>query len=282
MTHQWKWVSEVKIKCPICGKPDYCSIASESGLVICRRVASDRPTKGTTMPGWIHSLNRDEIPKPLPPPKPKPTLNAQEMRRRLELWGRYSEAAELRKFADSLGVSVESLDILGCVRGEGSWAFPMRNAEGFLVGIRTRRDDGEKRAVPGSRQGLFFSPEALADFAEQDTLFIAEGPTDTAAFFTMGLYAIGRPSCTGCDEEIVSALTKLRFRRAVLAVDNDRKPDGRAPGLEGCRRLQEKLPVPSMLWFPPKKDVRAFLNAGGSQKMLFAMLKNQTWKTPEK
>src|SRR6185295_4140079 len=98
----------------------------------------------------------------------------------------------LSTFAATLGVKSEALEALGCAWAEPyrAWAFPMRNGDRNVIGIRLRNDAGHKWAVKGSKQGLF-SPS----YPASQTGFICEGPTDTAAALSIGLWAIGRPSC---------------------------------------------------------------------------------------
>jgi hypothetical protein len=65
----------------------------------------------------------------------------------------------------------------------------MCDGYGEVVGIRLRNERG-KFAVRGSRQGVF-----VAGVPAQKTLFVCEGPTDTAAAVDLGLFAVGRPNC---------------------------------------------------------------------------------------
>lgn len=105
------------------------------------------------------------------------------------------------------------------------------------------------------------------------TLYICEGPTDTAAALTLGLFAIGRPSCMGCEEMITKLIRLQGIRRVIIITDND------IPGLRGAAKLQRQIPAMSCAWSPPCKDLRAFVNAGGDRRMLEAMTKDLVWES---
>lgn len=142
----------------------------------------------------------------------------------------------------------------------------MRNGAGEVTGIRLRLDTGKKLAVRGSKEGIFIPespPEAIA--------FAPEGPTDAAACLTLGLYAIGRPSCLGGTEHLKTALKRLQVRRAVILADND------LPGIQGAKRLAGELGVPSCIVVPPAKDIRLFKILSGTKEMLQSIVKEAAW-----
>jgi len=154
------------------------------------RVQSDKPAKSG---GWLHS-QRDRqcllppVSRPAAPPRHQPpTINAVKLMRE---WAAATTATALTDFATALGVSTTSLVAVGAAWAapRAAWAFPMCDGYGNIVGIRLRNERG-KFAVRGSKQGIF-----LADVPAQKTLFVCEGPTDTAA-------AVGaRPVCCGSPE----------------------------------------------------------------------------------
>ena len=86
-----------------------------------------------------------------------------------------------------------SLDILGACHLGAMLAFPMHDGHGDVCGIRTRLADGSKRAVTGSRAGVFLTTVPMDVPA-----VVCEGPTDAAAALALGFEPIGRPSCAGC------------------------------------------------------------------------------------
>ena len=151
----------------------------------------------------------------------------------------------------------------------------MKNGAGNIVGIRLRKADGFKWAVTGSRQGIF-----IPNSDPQKIAYLPEGPTDTAAMLTMGLFAIGRPSCNSGNEYIKEALKRLHISRVVVVADNDEiKAGNRRPGLEGAIKLKRFLGLPSVIWMPPSpiKDVREFLGKGGTKQMIESEIKNKVW-----
>lgn len=162
-----------------------------------------------------------------------------------------------------------SLEVLGVVwAGEyHAWAFPMRDAAGKIIGMRLRNSRGRKWAVRGSKQGLFIPQVPVAD----SMLWLCEGPTDTAAALTLGLYAVGRPSCSACVGMTLALLSRRRFRRVVIVADAD------GPGLAGADKLAESMTVPFIVWIPPAKDLREFVRGGGDYDAIQSAVKDLHW-----
>lgn len=226
------------------------------------RVESGRPCQNG---GWLHSLDSGPHPRPPLPQKPtSPLANAGALMQEFsaETWPEMQE-----QFAASLGVNVAGLRAIGCAYaiGHRAWAFPMKDADGNIIGIRLRSESGHKWAVKGSRAGLFYAegeaPEAV----------ICEGPTDTAAAITIGLHAIGRPSCLGCEAELVRLLKRKGCHRAIIVSDNDE------PGWRGAEKLSRELPIPNVLLTLPCKDMRDFTNLGGTSVLLHSLSQNLVW-----
>lgn len=136
--------------------------------------------------------------------------------------------------------------------------FPMRNAEGKIVGIRRRFPDGRKSSVRGGREGVFLphgnDPKGV--------LFIMEGATDTACAVSLGLDAVGRPSCQGGGQ----ILAELVVGKHVCII-----PDSDNAGMMGAESLGILL-VPycaSMTVMYPKfqaKDFRDWVERAGLTK----------------
>jgi hypothetical protein len=63
-------------------------------------------------------------------------------------WSNETTVEQLSSFADTLGVSPESLAWLGCswAASFNAWAFPMKSADESIVGVRLRN-------VPKARNG---------------------------------------------------------------------------------------------------------------------------------
>lgn len=186
-------------------------------------------------------------------------------------WSQHTPPEWIDRMAVSLGVTALSLTMLCCAWAapHNAWAFPMRDGDGEIIGIRLRAQDGKKWAVTGSRQGIFvpISP------AER-TVYICEGPTDTAAALSIGLFAVGRPSCTGGTDQLKVTIERLGICKAVLASDNDK------PGLKGAAKLAQEIGVPTCTFIPPAKDLRAFVNNGGTKQLIETLTRSMVWNIP--
>jgi hypothetical protein len=254
---RWNRVTK-KHPCPICSHTDWCGYLEDA--VICMREPSETQTNNG---GYLHKLNEPIkfIPKIV---KPEPVIDFQPM---WERWFQSTDHYHLDGFAMSLGVDTESLTSLGCAWTGQAWAFPMRDSERKIIGIRLRNNEGQKWAVKGSHQGL-----CIPEIEVKKTLYVLEGPTDTAAALTLDLYAIGRPSCLGCEEEIVKFIRRNRINRVVIVTDND------LPGLRGAAKLSRMLPVMSCVWTPFGKDMREFVQRGGDRRIVETLIKDLVWQ----
>ena len=247
--------------CEVCGKPDWCTRSHDGKIAGCMRVENDRPM---TNGGWLHILEASEntgvalSPPAVPRSRPPRTLDVHSAFAR---WTGTTTPQRVDEFARSLGVSSDSLLALGATWADGldAWAFPMHDARLEPCGIRLRNNDGEKWAVRGSIAGIFMSrplPRAA------DTLFICEGPTDTAAMISLGFTAIGRPSCRGSHEHV---------RRVVQCFD--RRPDtvivadADAAGREGAAALAGDIVQVARsvrIIVPRHGDIRQWLKEGAT------------------
>lgn len=266
MKYQWFRVTK-KRRCEICEKPDYCTYCPELKMVLCMRIESDRPSKNQ-LGGWLHKTEDDWTP---PPPRRevyRKPLNTMGMWAK---WERDTDHFHLDGFAMSLGVTTESLRSIGTAWADRAWGFQMKDENEKVIGIRLRSETGQKWAVKGSRSGLFI-PTGNAD----QTMMIMEGPTDTAAALSLGVFAIGRPSCQGCEEMTNAFVWNKRIKRVIICADND------GPGMRGAVKLQSTLTVSNCLFVPPAKDLRAFIGLGGDADTLQSMLRDLVWKTPDK
>ena len=169
--------------------------------------------------------------------------------------------------ADALGVSGDTLDRLrlGWHADLGAWTFPMRDEAGRVVGIRTRTPAGDKRAVKGSRNGLFIPH----DLPSGGTLWVVEGPTDAAALLDCGLAAIGRPSNNAGEDLIVEHVRRNPRDAVVIVTDRDTNPRTAQATADAADRLAARLvplvgDVRVVQPPPPFKDARAACNAGAA------------------
>jgi len=216
--------------------------------------------------GWFHAFGAAGG-RPLPPPPPRrqpPAINATALHR---AWLAATVPESLAAFASALGLSVAALTAVGAAWAppHAAWAFPMRDGHGDVVGIRLRNERG-KFAVRGSRQGIF-----LADVPAQKTLFVCEGPTDTAAAVELGLFAAGRPNCCCGGLDIRNYARRHKCGNAVVVSDNDK------PGLDGARKVGGELGLPYAVYVPPAKDLREFVRLGGTRAMIENTLNHTVW-----
>ncbi len=294
--------------CTICGGEDWCTFGSVA--MLCQRIESAYPAK---VSGWYHYYD-GKGPRPMVPVK-----KAGKVHGAISDFGRLHDllfekyGQDSNMLALSLGVSIASLvdlQVAWCPTNR-AYAFPMRSGEGEIIGIRLRNISGDKWAVTGSRQGIFIPDEEL----KAPICFLPEGPTNTAALLTLGLFAIGRPNVLCGGEQIKVALKRLGIFRAVIVADNDlsrlekltaeksrleslglinsdeyaqvveklntlRDGDMRRPGIDGAQKLKKELAgISSCIWIPPApfKDVRDFLKAGGTRQLIESDLKGKIW-----
>ena len=252
--------------CPVCKKADWCRVFAD-GWVECMRVQSDRPAKSG---GWMHSQGQLPIsaspPLPLRFKSPVPTINATKLHRD---WLAATTPTQLAEFAATLGLSVAVIVSANAAWAGlfSAWAFPMCDGHGNILGIRLRRPDGFKFAVRGSRQGIF-----IADVPPQKTLFVCEGPTDTAAAVELGLFAVGRPNCCCGGADIKVFARRHQCNRVVMISDNDK------PGLDGACKVGAEIKLPFAVYVPPAKDLREFVRLGGTRAMIENTLKGTIWR----
>jgi phage/plasmid primase-like uncharacterized protein len=220
--------------------------------------------------GRIIYLPADHAPRlsePPPPTRAHPADHA----RQVDCGVLETSTSERANLASALGLdhatAVPALIDLAAFRVQRRrlWCFPMRDATGKVVGLRTRTDTGEKRATRGSREGLFFAPSRLR--TGRGPVFIPEGPTSTLALLTLGHSVVGRPSAWMGRSASGYACELLRDRDVVVLGENDAKPDRSWPGRDGAAHAARAL-LPYArsvrVAFPPAshKDVRDAVRAG--------------------
>jgi hypothetical protein len=174
----------------------------------------------------------------------------------------------LRSLARALGVTKDSLNALGVGWSTQSEAltFPERDGQQRVIGVLRRFEDGTKKALAGGQRGLFI-PRGWHE--EEGIIYVPEGPTDVAALLTLGLRAVGRPSCKGGLEYLIE-LFKDPNDEILIVADNDLSDDNRNPGRDGARILAAALARElgsRVRWtFAPEgfKDVRSWLIEEGT------------------
>lgn len=279
----WNRVSH-KHPCPVCQKKDYCCVTDDGSLTLCMRVESSRPSRGK-MGGWLHKTGEASGHKRFERHGEPKHISEQSTSNLLREWKRQTNSINVAQLATELGVkseALESLDVVWCA-GRSCWAFPMKDIHGKPIGIRLRSSQ-RKMSVGGSKSGLFFS----SGLRPRETVWLTEGPTDTAALMSIGAKCVvGRSSLTSCWDDVKSILSKFRAKRAILVVDDettieriedeDRKGPA-APGRVESRRLAKTLGLPcKFVLVPGCKDIREYVKSGGTMRGIIGMLERQKW-----
>jgi len=267
MSVHWLRVSKAK-PCAVCGKGDWCTYTAD-GVVCCMRTQTDRPAANG---GWLHGC-QGRVAAPVAPRTPTgyedPGFDAY-------LWWRAARrvlvAEKLQPWADTLGLPIDSLEFMGAATICGMLSFPMHDGNGNVCGIRTRLPSGEKRAVTGSRAGVFLPTVHLTDRVP----VVCEGPTDAAAAMALGLEPIGRPSCTGSERHVVDACRRFGYRRVTICADAD------GPGTAGARKLAEVLNAARiavrLVTAGGHKDLRDWFRAGATPEQVNSAWSQAEWR----
>ncbi len=249
-------------RCPICNHGDWCLVSREGKddpvSVICPRVESETPLGGA---GWLHHLHgerrgRRSFGTELPPLPPDHREEAE----------RLAKSADLRPWADRLGVPVETMQRLLVGQGEDKWgpytSWPQFDPNLRVVGISLRRPDGSKQLRLDDRAGLHLPLDLPLSLAGERVL-VVEGGSDAAAGLALGAWSIGRHSVLSGFKEIRRLLRSRRPGRITVVADRD--PDDR--GLRAACRLADELrsvcPQVGVV-VPPEeiKDLRAWIAEG--------------------
>ena len=256
--------------CPICRKPDWCTVAGDGSAACCMRTESDRRLGNG---GWLHRLGRDMLGAPVraqpATAPPRRYLAADAVGKLWARWALATTDAQVAGLAGRLGVHAEALRALGAcwVWPHEAWGFPMFDSAAEFAGMRLRSDDGEKWALRGSRQGIFIP---VMDHGEE--ALVVEGPTDAAAAVSLGFYALGRPSCTGGIREIAELCRRIGVKRLSVLADND------GPGISGARTFCGYVGLPARLVVLPAKDLREWVKNGATRQAVEACLAAHAWR----
>lgn len=234
--------------CPVCRKPDWCSVSVDGLAVICMR-RKDGSLKPTRNGGYLHLLGAGRSPGSAHRVRSVAISSSKPCRHDFPALARRFHSAvrpeRLAGLAGSLGLLPSSLLRLGigwasaaeleaCAtscRGPGCWSFPMVDASGRVRGFRLRAPDGRKYAVAGGTEGLFV-PGELTDVSR---LLVSEGPTDCCALLDLGFATVGRPSCMGGVRDLVELVRRLQPAEIAIVADRDE------PGLRGADALADEL-----------------------------------------
>lgn len=264
--------------CVGCGKDSWC-MSDTNGDFLCMRVQTGHQLQMKSGDiGWWH---RSGSPRPDYKPAPKesdaPKIDAEGM---IQQWISETRIAWVEQMVKPLGITVKSACDLGVAWASSwnAWAWPMSDGNGKVIGIRLRYADGRKIAVTGSNAGLF-----IPDTAALRRVYLIEGPTDTAAMLDLGVYAIGRPSASGGSLQVKQTIERLGIKEAIIVADNDEDqytPAGVKfnPGYDGAASLARILTIPRKIISLPTKDIREFVQQGGTKQLLDQIADSAVWE----
>lgn len=265
---------DASLTCPICGHDSWCLILRDGSGVICQRTESPKRYGNA---GWFHKENVMPVKKAAS--KSHAKLSLEELAAKHAEFVNHPECVpRVKQLAESLSLSFYGMLAMGVGWTGYDWAFPMHNPnDGAVVGFRLRRPDGTKRSVRGGSEGLFLTAEW---FGADDTLFIAEGATDTLALDKLGLEAIGRPSCTGGAGYVRDVCRIGEYAKIVIVADAD------TPGKKGALALATTLAAEygDVFVIGPRhhKDVREYVADGGDSEGIMevtdAKRNNTSWE----
>lgn len=268
------WVEVAKgSPCPICGKPDWCMVKKDGTAAACARVsdgaARDRNGKLIEFAdgqGYIHDLSRADtriarhwkhvMSKPEPDPRPR-----QDWWARIMQWADALNSDQMRMHQISKAIGLDKLTLGGMWCGWNDTAkcytFPMFDADAEPIGVRTRHADGTKRAVKGSKNGVFRMIR-MAQARRYEPLLVCEGPTDAGSLFELGFDVVGRSHNTG-NTEIITEIVRRDPRPVWIVSDFD------APGFMGAEKLADALcdtVAVKVIWPSVGKDAREWKKYG--------------------
>ena len=238
--------------CPQCGRPDWCLIRNDGKACICSR--DDRGKKRGTA-GWLHYVKSGV--RKMPPKTQKVYLNATQVQGYIDSISTAGNAAAIEREAKALGLSLESVIQMQARYDSAKTAlvFPMFGHTLRPTGCRFRASNGKKWSLKGGREGVFIS----RGFRPDRPVFIAEGPTDSAALVKAGLgNVLGRPNCSGGGPIIRRLLERWSDSPVVIVADPDK------PGIGGAVALADVLPNPTVVITGPT-DIREFVSTSSVQ-----------------
>jgi phage/plasmid primase-like uncharacterized protein len=279
---QWAEVSN-NHPCPVCGGKKWCAVADNGAVVKCMREPDGCFKQGNDGSGeaYFHRMG-EEVQRKLAVWVQKADTLKKPHKGQLELDSIFADSQRtshlLSSLSKELGLSVNTLARLGTgwlsredlykhgtkCSAEGAFTFPMKDADGDIVGFRLRVN-GFKYSLKGGWNGMFIPTTVRTG----STLTIVEGPTDTAAALCYGANAIGRPNNNAMTRELASLMAKYRPSKINIVIDNDPDHKTAAATLLGARALQQMAVVythvyPTILKPRTCKDVRDMWRQGAS------------------
>lgn len=267
-------------RCPVCGRPDWCLIHRDGGSALCPRTPSEKQ-RGEF--GFLHVVNERVSSQRVESFERQAPRTLENIPGLIEKYEKGLGFGQCKRLAIRLGVRWEALVGLrmGWSYQFAAFTFPMYDALRRPIGIRLRNEQGQKWSIAGSRNGLFIPYYTGEMVSETNEWYVVEGPTDTAACLSLGLRAIGRPSCSSGVDMTVAFLTG----KSVVIVSNyDQvkfRNDGSAfqPGQDGSTVLADALlgrarEVRVIYPVGGHKDMRSWVQAGATMDDVEALKLN--------
>lgn len=275
--------------CPICGRKDWCLVAADGSAAICARTESQ---KRAGKAGWLHRLEGAHRLPPRTAPRrtaPGEEASAPDFVALMRRWDERTPVRSKEEYAAALGVAPWTIRDLGAAKApeHNAWAWPMRDADGEIIGIRLRNAQGEKWAVTGSHNGLFIPRGVPSD--QGDTILICEGPTTCAALRSLNYDVIGRASCSTCVDLCAELVRRERLHVVIVGDEDDEKkrPGGSSfwPGQEGAAALANALTRAARsvkVIFPlTGKDARDAIRTGATREVIDCQIRSALlWRPP--
>ena len=128
----------------------------------------------------------------------------------------YRPAIEGKALADLWNVRGDSLSDFSAGWDGEAYTFPMSNSDSERIGIQRVWIDGKKKAVHGSRLGLF-----LPIIINTKTVFITEGISDAVAVYDIGFDVVGKPCATFGDNIIKDFIQSESISKIIIIPDNN-------------------------------------------------------------
>jgi len=264
--------------CPICGKADWCLVASDGSVAICPRIESNRRAGQA---GYLHILGDgsdgsdgsdggDGVKQPL-----SISILTSSIRDFSTLARQYQIEAEntgkIKLIAKDIDLSSESLHRFGVgwSSRESASIWPLSDATGRIIGLNRRFADGSKRIIYGHKAGLYM-PVDLPHNLMENLLLICEGGSDAVAGLDLGFWSIGRFSCTHGAGLLKNLVQHRQPAEVIIVADCDES------GQRGAESLALALLayVPSLkVITPPAKDLRTWKRAGADHEEINQLVK---------
>ena len=257
-------------RCPLCDHADWCLIALDGTAAICPRTPGDQRIGDA---GWLHRMDgaTTKLIASTTNTLPSiPRLSSEELIRLIGQFQRDISTRRLDILSRRLGVTTANLRQLnvGWAWNHQAFAFPMRQPNGSVCGVRLRTLSGRKFCVPGSTTGLFI-PRNLQP---TDDPLICEGESDTAAMLDLRFAVVGRPGCSNGTALLVEFVKLNRPTNVTVLADPGE------PGQRGAAALASVLaahaPIVRVISPPPGiSDARDWKLHGATRDDILTAIK---------